>query len=182
MKTFLVVSIIFSVLTMLACSNDSTEPTGVIDTAPACPTGTADYVGCWDTPGCQSIAASMPDVPQRWVVDRIYLNTANKFTIYRQAYDDSSCSGKLAFASLGSAHKFSVTGPTLGGSGVMEYQLQVDSNTPNSTQPSYKVFLAVTASNTLCLSNNWDVNDEGFSFKFNDGTGVDLTNCLDPVH
>lgn len=167
---------ILSTVFLFACSS-STDPVGVIDPAPTCPTGSAGYIGCWDTPGCQAIAVNIPDVPTRWVVDRIYL-TANEYRYYRQAYDDASCNGPLAFAALGEIHKFTVTGPALGASGLMEYQLQVDSNTPNSTQPSYTVFAAAT-NNALCLSNNWDVNNEGFSFHFVDGTAVDLSNCLD---
>ena len=63
----------------------------------------------------------------------------------------------------------------------MGYKLQVDSNTSMSSQDSYSVIVAATTNNTLCLSNNWDVSDEGFKFKFVDGTAVDMTNCLDAV-
>jgi hypothetical protein len=94
------------------------------------------------------------------------------------AYDNSSCNGELAFSDFGATHNFDVTGPMLLSNGLMGYQMQVDSNTSNSSSSSYTVFLAATANDTLCLSNNWDVNDSGFKFNFVDGTEVDLTNCL----
>jgi hypothetical protein len=165
-------------LTISACSNETSEPTGIIEKAPACPTGVAEYIGCWDTPGCQQLSAFPPDIPTRWVIDRVYLTADNEYFTYRKAYDDASCNGNLAFATVGSKHSFTVGGPTTLSNGLMGYELQVDSNTSMSSQDSYKVIVAATMNNTLCLSKNWDVNDEGFKFNFVDGTDIDMTNCL----
>jgi len=167
--------------TLLACSDTTSEKTGVLDPASDCPMGTASYIGCWLTPGCQSIAANNPSVQQRWGRDKIYLDNNNQFRIYRQAYDDSSCNGPLAFSSLGQIYNFTLTSSIIGSSGLLEYQIQVDSNDTGATQTSYTVYMAPTTNDTLCLSDNWDVNDEGFSYLFMDGTAVNFSNCLNKV-
>lgn len=165
---------LFVVLIISACSSGTSESTGTIDQAPACPTGAASYVGCWDTPGCQKLPLSGSG-NERWAVDRIYLTADDTFNIYRMAYANSSCNGPLAFSDYGSTYNFSVVaGPVDLGSSLIGYELDVDANST-----SYTVFLAATTVDTLCLSTNWDVMDAGFKFIFEDGTAADLTNCLE---
>lgn len=149
---------------------------------PDCPTGTADYVSCWQKPGCNPVQASGGT---QWDIDRYYLTDDGRFFNFRWVYDNVSCTGAPLFTDNGEVVRlinFTDSGiETFSPSGLTGHRLVFESTSPNSSQPTYDVLTAVTGTSQLCLSNNIDLSGDSYTFVFQDGTDVDITNCLDPV-
>jgi len=153
----------------------------------ACGTGDSPYLGCWVTPGCQSVDNPVNNLLV-WSTIRYNFASDGKIYDHVKTYTNSSCVGTpvfdqesftdFTFSEIGA-------GPEMLQSGLTGYRLHVEDVTSGG-QGVTEVLVAVTANNQLCLSSSLQLASAQSYVLVFDQTPADVdlvnSNCLDAAN
>lgn len=180
-KTFL----FFSFAILSGCNSgdggESSKPDESTIASLACPSDQEGIVGCWVTESCVQFTDEDGKLIESWGNLKVQFSQEGSIKFLPQQFENASCVGEPDGTKTGGDEieiSYTMAEPERDESGIVADQLAVTITLGKEEPFRVETLYFISNNYRLCLSENFEVKGDSFSFSQSQSRAIDFNSCL----